>query len=259
MLPHPALRRQAGALNPAQCDANAADIQVREWLHRAKSWPGSREPKACTFPSTCSISSSLPSTRASTSSSPVPRAPARRPSPTSPSEVARRAMLCTGLPADHGDDRVDDLRDDRWLPADAGRSHLPPRSVRRGHRVGPLARDRRAEPLELRPCLRPALHRAVGCSRSCCRSSATARTGRCRSCPRASSRPRTPTSIRVPRELANHRHDERLRQEPALRDVLRAHAALRVHRGRRAERRGVSTTADGPGGDRAPSCCRCAT
>ena len=49
-------------------------------------------------------------------------------------EVARQAMFCTGLPADHGHERVDDLRDHRRPPADPRRPDLPARPVRRRHR-----------------------------------------------------------------------------------------------------------------------------
>ena len=82
------------------------------------------------------------------------RLPGRRGGP--PGHVLHR------LPADHGHQRVDDLRDHRRPPAHPRRPDLPARPVRRGHRERPLARDRRAEPLELRPGLRPAVHRAVG-------------------------------------------------------------------------------------------------
>ncbi|MDZ7731713.1 MAG: AAA family ATPase [Acidimicrobiia bacterium] len=48
-------------------------------------------------------------------------------------------------------------------------------------------------------------------------------------------------------ELADHRHDERLRQEPPVRHVVRPHAPLRLHRGRNPRRRGLRAAARGPG------------
>ena len=51
-------------------------------------------------------------------------------------------------------------------------------------------------------------------------------------------------------QLADHRHDERVRQEPAVRHVLRADAPLRVHRGGHARRLGLREAAPGPRRDR---------
>ena len=57
--------------------------------------------------------------------------------------------------------------------------------------------------------------------------------------------------------VADPRHDERVRQEPALRDVVRAHAAVRVRRGHLPVRRGLPRAARGSRATSSASSCRC--
>ena len=77
-------------------------------------------------------------------------------------DVGQQAMLCTGyLPTTATTEWTTFETIGGFQPTADG-LHLPPRPVRRGDRVRSLARDRRAQPVELRPCLRSALHRPVG-------------------------------------------------------------------------------------------------
>ena len=110
----------------------------------------------------------------------------------------------------------------------------------------PLARDRRAQPVELRPRLRPAVHRAV---RPAGRAAVQARRPGQAAVDRAPRRRAAPRHRADPgaAPLAHHRHHERVRQEPAVRDVVRAHAAVRVHRGHLADRGRLPAAARGPG------------
>ena len=76
-------------------------------------------------------------------------------------EVARQAMFCTGYLPTTATSEWTTFETIGGLQPTPDGPHLPPGSVHRRHRVRTVARDRRAEPLQLRPRLRPALHRAL--------------------------------------------------------------------------------------------------
>ena len=99
---------------------------------------------------------------------------------------------------------------------------------------------------------------SASCSPCCrarpwsCRSSARASPTRCRSSRPGSSRRRRPRSS-ASGQLADHRHHERVRQEPAVRHVVRAHAPVRLHRGGHPTRGRLPLPAGGSGRDRHPA------
>ena len=129
-------------------------------------------------------------------------------------EVARRAMFCTGYLPTTATTEWTTFETIGGLQPTPDGLIFRPGPVRRGHRDRPLARDRRAEPLELRPGVRPALHRAV---RLGGRAALQAQGPDPAALARARRRRAAGGHRLDPRagELADHRHDERLRQEPA--------------------------------------------
>ena len=108
-------------------------------------------------------------------------------------EVAQQAMLCTGyLPTTATTEWTTFETIGGFQPTQEGLIFRPGMFVE-ALESRPLAGDRRAEPVELRPRLRPAVHRAVG---PVCGAAVQAQPVgpiRWRSCPPASTRPPTPT------------------------------------------------------------------
>ena len=145
-------------------------------------------------------------------------------------EVAQQSMLCTGYLPTTATTEWTTFETIGGLQPTAEGLIFRPGHVRRGHRERPLARDRRAQPLELRPGLRPAVHGAV---RPGGRPAVQAGRPHPADLARAARRRRARRHRRHPAPglVADPRHHERVRQEPAVRDVVRAHAAVRVRRG----------------------------
>ena len=144
-------------------------------------------------PSTSSNSSSPPSTPASTWCSPALPARARPRLAYLAADVGQQAMLCTGYLPTTATTEWTTFETIGGFQPTSRRVHLPPGAVHRGHRGGAVARDRRAEPVELRSGVRSAVHRAVRPARRAAVQASGPDASRCRSC-RTASRLRTTPS-----------------------------------------------------------------
>ena len=163
-------------------------------------------------------------------------------------EVAQQVDAVHRLPAHHRHHRVDDVRDDRRLAAHRRGPDLPARACSSTPSRAAAGSSSTSSTAPTSTAPSASSSRCCPARPSSCRSSAGGRIQPISLVPPGVDAPDDTDAIRLPGDVADHRHDERVRQEPAVRDVVRAHAALRLRRGRPARRtRRTDALLDGPG------------